>query len=166
MVCTADTLNLPFPDESFDLIILNMVFPYFAFGLKLPDRNILEVNILKSFQRLLRKDGRLYITVRNKHSLHHLLKSSGPNVMVLYRFNEFRRLLESSGFSGINSYWVIPNYKFPEEFLPLDRPVANSMQQLAGLPTFALPKVIAAKAFSSLHSLHYLAETIAFVAHK
>lgn len=72
LVCNSRAHELPFPDASFDLIILNMVFPYLAVTLPEYDIVTAEKIIPREITRILKPGGEIYISVRNKYCFHRL----------------------------------------------------------------------------------------------
>jgi ubiquinone/menaquinone biosynthesis C-methylase UbiE len=165
-VCSANPRSLPFVDSTFDLVVLNMVFPYFTRNMADKERCAAEEAILKEFARIIRKRGRLYITIRHKFSIHHVLRICQPRVMVFYGYSQFQKLLRQSGFREIIPFWPIPDYKTPVHFLPLNQPLVETLSQLSTLPTFRASKALVAKSLARVGHLHSLAETMAFVATK
>jgi len=167
-VCSGEPYNLPFSDSTFDLVVLNMVFPYFASSKR--DRPWREVEhmVLKEFTRILRPGGQLYITVRHKFSLYrqlqHLLRSKTlVEGFIYHRYGYFLDLLRRSGYGKVRSYWPIPEYRRPVVFLPLDCTRMAALESLRALPTFYLTKAIVVKLLARIGHLHNLAETMAFV---
>jgi len=173
LVCNGSPSKLPFPDASFDLIVLNMVFPYLAAAL--PDHNAqtAENIILKEIVRTLKPEGKLYCSVRNRYSLHRLKKmlSTSQFEPEADNFNArgygyYKKLLSLCGMTNIKSFWPIPNYKYPSHFICLEDNLGETNRRVDKIEDFSGLKKKVVKAARRIKGLSYLAETISFVAEK
>ena len=118
---TGPAEQLPFPDENFDLILCQFGLMFFT------DRNA----ALKEIHRVLRKDGRVVLSVwqgLDRHpfyqtlhnvSLRHFGKSSVETVFSLGNSDELHRLLTDCGFRqvAIGPMSITAHFPRPEEFL-------------------------------------------------
>lgn len=147
-VCHMDTLQLPFPDNYFDAIVLTGVFEYLP--LTLSDLSIREAHTqcLQSFLRILRPGGRLLLNTKNRFGWPYLLggkdhtgvrfapampiflpdfilrmKGKGAYRIVNYSFGGYQRLLRHAGFSDVKMYCPFPGYQVPHSVFDLSSPL-------------------------------------------
>lgn len=143
-VCNGDPLHLPFPDDYYDLVILNAVFEYLPESIDVSSVWEAHRLALNEVRRILRPEGKMYLATKNRFSHHNLLgaqdhnglrftallprrlanavsirKGKGPYRTVTYSFGEYRRLLREAGFRSSQFYWPFPNLWYPERFIPL-----------------------------------------------
>jgi len=138
--------DLPFPDGSFDLIVMNGVLEWVATGRKGSPRRLQET-ALKAAARLLKPGGVLYVGIENRFTAGYFVgypdpHSGMPWVTVLprllanfyarrkgapegyrnylYSAAGYRSLLRKSGFAAVDCYLAIPSYNHPKFYVPLD----------------------------------------------
>lgn len=138
--------DLPFPDGSFDLIVMNGVLEWVATGRPGNPRRLQEA-ALKAAARLLRPGGVLYVGIENRFTVGYFLGYPDPHthmpwVTVLPRFLAnfyarrkgtpegyrnylysaagYRKMLRKSGFASVDCYLAIPSYNHPKFYVPLD----------------------------------------------
>jgi ubiquinone/menaquinone biosynthesis C-methylase UbiE len=142
----ATVLDLPFDDESFDYIVLNGVIEWVPLARDGRPED-LQVRALENCRRVLKKDGRLFVAVENRFGFKYLLGEHEDHVMVpfagvlprglasllvnwrrkrksgyrnyTYSVEGFRRLFRRAGFSTVEPYYPIPDYKTVSILLPL-----------------------------------------------
>ena len=135
-VCGGDTLKLPFPNEYFDLVVLNGVLEWLGiFHRELKPKEV-QLAKLKDIYRILKNGGNLYIGIENRMSYVNFLGAkdhSGLRFTALmprrvadlyckirtgqeyrtytYSLNGYKRLLKKANFSHIDIYATIPTYR-------------------------------------------------------
>jgi SAM-dependent methyltransferase len=140
----SDANNMPYKENSFDLVILNGVLEYTANGQEGDPRNV-QKKILKDVKKLLRPGGWLYLGIENRYYLKFLLgyrvHEDMPFATVLprelanqlsktlykkefrnyiYSYNGYKKLLDESGLEDIEFYTALPSYKYPEHIISID----------------------------------------------
>ena len=146
---TGPAEQLPFPDESFDLILCQFGLMFFT------DRH----GALKEMHRVLRKDGRVVVSVwqgLDRHpfyqtlhdvSLRHFGKSSVEAVFSLGNSDKLHKLLTESGFQHIEiePASITAQFPQPEEFLAWEIDVdPTETPALQNLDTEAQQVILAA----------------------
>ena len=143
-VCHMDVLNLPFPDNYFDAIVLVGVLEYLP--MNIPGQSVQATHImcLKSFLRVLRPGGTILVNTKNRFGWHYLLGGKdnfgipfGPALptpltdfllrilnkgryrIVNYNYGGYRRLFERAGFRNLQLHGPYPGYQSPDCVLDL-----------------------------------------------
>ena len=135
-------VNLPFDENSFDLIILNGVLEYTAREQEGAPRET-HLKVLMHIRRLLRSGGLLYLGIENRYYLKFLLGARDhyemrwSNVLPrnlstfisrligqevrhwVYSYDELIELLKEAGFNESIFFTALPNYKPPEYIIPI-----------------------------------------------
>jgi hypothetical protein len=147
-----------------------MVLPYLSAALPQYDPDIADKLILQEIARTLRPKGKLYLTVRNRFCLHRLKRLTVSLTMenvadnfVTHGERYYHGLLESTGLGHIEAYWPVPDYKYPDYFVPLSAGAAGS---LSNAKDAAVIKRHIVRLMNRAGMLGYLAETFAFVSEK
>ncbi len=148
VTAAAAAQDIPFPDASFDLVILNGVLEWV--GLSRVRRNPRDVQllVLQNVARKLAPGGTLYVAIENRWGYHYFrgtpddhTKIWGTNLLPRWAANlvtraktgreyraythsmdALRRLLQRAGFASSDFYATIPTYRRPKDFLPLASP--------------------------------------------
>ena len=136
---------LPFPDSSFDVVILNGVLEWVGVSESELAPNLVQEKCLKEVFRVLKPGGSLYIGVENRFSFFYFFGVKDPhsrtpfttvvpriiaNVICLclkgkpyrtyiYSFSGYRRLLRKTGFQAIDFYLPVPSYLHIKYLVPL-----------------------------------------------
>ena len=164
LICNGTPHRLPFADQSFDLIILNMVFPYLYVTLPRHDPAAADQIIMTEIVRTLKHGGRLYLSIRNGRSLHQLRsRFSSRDDFVYHGYAYYKRLLAGCSIDRVHGYWLIPNYKYPEHFVPLEGQRASIASAISRVTQFSSAKKSVAAAISRLGGLSFLAESISLL---
>ena len=138
-------LDFPFPDNCFDLASLVGVLEWFGASSNdiKPDR--CQLIALNNIKRILKKGGYLYIGIENRFGFDYLMgkpdhngvrfvsflprwladrvslaQTGKPYVTYQYSMYGYRKLLNKAGFSDIQFYAPLPQYRQPQYYLPLD----------------------------------------------
>jgi SAM-dependent methyltransferase len=134
--------RLPYASDTFDLVILTLVFEWCAIRLDEPHEQA-QLRLLGEVARVLKPGGRLYISTKNRFALRYLMGrpdehyhemrfgSALPRWLAdrlhgrrsrgrLYSWSGLRRLLLQSGFKIERSWWAAPEMRFPDELVATD----------------------------------------------
>ena len=87
-----------------------------------------HLNFLKMVNSNLKKDGKLFLAVKNMLSPQYFLTSLWPfsDNQYLYSYSGYLNLLKESGFNKVTTYVVFPDYHFPLKLLPLIKNIKSS----------------------------------------
>jgi len=135
----ASALYLPFREPSFDYILMNGVFEYIGEWEDDTDPRDLQEMTLRTIHGLLKPGGHIFIAIENRYGFdffykerdHSKLYVTGllPRYMAnlitrilrrkqyrtyTYSFNDYKKMLEESGFRNIQFYYVWPDYRDPK----------------------------------------------------
>ena len=148
VACGGDNCELPYPDQSMDLVVMNLVLEWCG------DRNgnaspeTMQNRYLAEIARVLKPGGRFYVCTKNRYALKYilgkpdehcqnlrfgnalprwlmfaLLRLKGltrPNGW-LHSHNALARMLDEAGFHQLKSYWAAPEMRFPDVFIENSR---------------------------------------------
>lgn len=138
---------LPYRDESYDVVVLNLVFEWC--GSRQPDRPVIESQrkLLSEARRVLKGGGTLYLNTKNRFAItaltgktsdsmrlpfahllpYRLVEWLDPIVRIrsgipcrVHSHNALRRLITNAGFQNARSYWAAPEMRFPKRIVPTD----------------------------------------------
>lgn len=150
VVAQGSALSLPFPDDSFDLVMFNGVFELLPEYIKNDSPEEIQCRALQEARRVLRSNGHLSIAIENRYGLVYLAgardehtglrfitvlpRSIASFYSQLLRRKPFRiythslrglkKLLNKTGFVLGRGYGVYPNYRYPDYFYYLRLPLA------------------------------------------
>ncbi len=144
-VC-ANAVELPFAENTFDLVVLNGVLEWT--GLADPNENplVLHKKIVKKIHHILKPGGKLYIGIENRFGIDCLMgvkdSHSGLRFVTVlprwladiyskrkrgHRYSEIthsywgmKKLLRTSGFKRIEFFIPLPNYRYFAYFIPFN----------------------------------------------
>jgi SAM-dependent methyltransferase len=147
VVCVQGSVwEVPFPPESFDLVVLNGVLEWVAEGREGNPKSLQQEALARVFE-LVRPGGYVYLGVDNRVSWRSLLGTPDahcglPFIALLprplaalyasirgraggyrnytYTARGYRRLLARAGFGTPQCYAAIPSYNFPRFYVPMD----------------------------------------------
>jgi ubiquinone/menaquinone biosynthesis C-methylase UbiE len=144
-VVVADVFDLPFKEESFDLIVLNGVLEWVGCTNLFKDPKEAQIKCLEICRRLLKKGGRLYIGIENRFALAYLrasdhgglrytsfmprfvanlyskIRGKGPYRTYTYSARGYKRLLFVAGFDNPPDFYLLyPGYNLPRAIAPYD----------------------------------------------
>ncbi|HXI41387.1 MAG TPA: class I SAM-dependent methyltransferase [Bryobacteraceae bacterium] len=136
---------LPFPDESFDLIVLNGVLEWVAEG-STEDPGRVQERALRKLFGLLKPGGYLYLGIENRLGYGYFIGYPDPHCGLpfvtvlprrlahwyarkkgqaggyrnyLYSSRGYRKLLHKAGFGATECYLALPSYNYPRFLVPL-----------------------------------------------
>jgi len=138
-IMAADVLNLPFGDNSFDLIIANGLFEWLGATEKFSSPQKAQEHFLREVRRILKPGGWLYIGIENRFAATYLfggLDHSGlrytswlPRPLAnfytkartgkkyqTYTYSKagYEKMLRRADFQNIETYLVLPGYNVPK----------------------------------------------------
>ncbi|PIQ82337.1 MAG: hypothetical protein COV76_04215 [Candidatus Omnitrophica bacterium CG11_big_fil_rev_8_21_14_0_20_64_10] len=146
-VCGGNEKRLPFPDGSFDLVMLSGVLEWVGLaGTRYPRQ--IQLDFLREILRILRPGGSLYVGVENRFSVDAFKGVPDPHAKMRYvsvlpyaladrlsRWrrrrsyrslthspNGYRRLFRQAGFVESRLYWPSPSYHEIRQLIPADQP--------------------------------------------
>lgn len=138
--------QLPFPAESFDIVILNGVIEWLGLSREQPSPDIIQRDVLGKIYRVLKPGGRLYLATENRFGVNYFLGQKDEHsglrfATVLPRpvANLYSRLarkrsyraytpswhwltgtLRDLGFTEISPFYLHPNYRVLKHLVPLE----------------------------------------------
>lgn len=144
-VC-ASILQHPFPDGTFDIVIMNGVLEWVAASVTEGDPRTLQLEALKSVRRMLKSNGVLYIGIENSHGFKYIVGANDdhtgiPHIVYLsretasakaskelkhsyrtytYDMEGYRELLKDAGFGTAQFHYPVPDYKSLNFMVPLE----------------------------------------------
>jgi ubiquinone/menaquinone biosynthesis C-methylase UbiE len=141
----ASAVSLPYRDNSYDLVIMNGVLEYTAIGSKGDPRET-HIAILKDIKRILKSRGLFYLGMENRYYLKYLVGYKAHDELrfatilprsladafskivkkkgyrrYIYSLKGYRELLSDAGFKDIQMHTALPNYKFPEYIIEIEK---------------------------------------------
>lgn len=145
LVCAGDCQYLPFPDNSFNAVVVNGVLEWVPGGLPGDPRQV-QVEFLREIRRVLRPDGCLFLGIENRYAwktwgmnadghtglrfvpwlprpLAHLyskMNGQGSYRNYLYGPGQYRRLLDECGFADTQFYVPAPGYHHPVQMIDFE----------------------------------------------
>lgn len=141
-VCVADIFDLPFEQESFDLIVMNGVLEWVGATDRYQNPRDAQIASLEVCRRLLKPGGHLYIGIENRFALAYLravdhsglrftsylprwladfylkLRKSKRYDTYTYTKRGYEKLLQQAGFSSHEFYLAYPGYNLPRLMIP------------------------------------------------
>lgn len=145
--CGGDDCRLPFADNAYDAVLLNLVLEWCASRITDEPAPVAQARLLSEIHRVLKPGGVVQINTKNRFAYRlltggadeHLfglpfgsalprwlsglilrLKSKPRPPGHLYSWWGLKRLLERVGFGRIESYWAVPDMRFPERLVATD----------------------------------------------
>jgi len=183
--------DLPFPDGSFDLIVMNGVLEWVAQGREGDPREI-QLSALRRAARLLRPGGVLYLGVENRFAIGQLLGHPDPLTRLpwvsilprplahryarqkgdpegyrcyLYSAAGYRKLLREAGYGATEAYVAAPSHDRPRFYVPLDNICFSYFKRTFGAPPNSWWEGLRAS-ISRLGATKHLENSFAFLAVK
>lgn len=148
-IVRASALNIPLPQESVDLVILNGVLEWVPLSDPSSPPQTVQEKLLENILTLLKPGGFLYIGIENRLTPSYFLGANDPHADIpyvavlprflanwysrrktgsdyrtyIYSYWGYRKLLKKAGFDDIQIWSVIPTYNNPKFIVPFDRTV-------------------------------------------
>lgn len=144
-IVSGDALELPFEDETFDLVAVNGVFEWVGVTEKFGTPKKAQEFFLKEILRILKKGGYVYIGIENRlaanfffggvdHSgfrltswmprflanLYMKLRTGKKYQTYTYSKYGYEKILNKAGFNDLDFYLVLPGYNFPKHIIPYE----------------------------------------------
>lgn len=146
-ICAGDDMKIPLADTCIDTIVMNGVLEWVGCSRRFPGPpEEAQASILREAHRVLQPKGCLYVSTKNRFALLHLLGSRSDhmgkvpwlgllhprirNVIAFGRQKDagdrihgiraYRRLFETAGFRARAVYAVMPTFRHPKRFIPLN----------------------------------------------
>ena len=149
-ICAGNSRYLPFPDESFDVVVLNGVLEWMPLA---SDGNPREIQLaaLREMNRVTRKGGVLYVSIENRFGYRYVMLGKGdshnqekrklryvtalprfladmysrmaighPYRCYLYSYSGYRRMLLEADFSACDFYFPYPDHNTLDYIVPLE----------------------------------------------
>ena len=141
-VYVGDLFDLPFPEDSFDLIVMNGVLEWVGMTERFKDPREAQIAALSICKKMLKKGGYLYIGIENRFALSYLrgvdhsglrftnymprfmanwymhLRKGRPYNTYTYNVHGYQKLLREVGFDRPDFYLVYPGYNNPRITIP------------------------------------------------
>ncbi len=145
VVC-GNILDRPFSSNCFDIIVMNGVLEWVGASRNKNSPMDSQLHVLKLARDLLKKDGILYIGIENSHGFKYIIgemddhtgishityldrqkaneksiqKLNRPYNTYTYDLHGYKKLLGAAGFSKMQFYYPIPDYKSVQALIPLN----------------------------------------------
>jgi SAM-dependent methyltransferase len=148
VACGGDDCRLPYAADSFGLVVVNLVFEWCAS--RDSDEAPIEGQrrLLREMVRVLKPGGSIFLSTKNRYALRLLfggrdehnsnmrfgsalprwflntllrLKHKYPPPGMLHSYWQLRRMLKTSGLVEIQSYWAMPEMRFPIRVVSTDK---------------------------------------------
>ncbi len=145
LVCAGDSKHLPFPDNSFNAVVVNGVLEWVPSGLPGNPREV-QMQFLREIRRVLKPDGCLFLGIENRYAwktwamnadghtglrfvpwlprmLAHLyskMNGKGSYRNYLYGPGQYSKLLSDCGFADTQFYVPCPGYHHPLRMIEFD----------------------------------------------
>jgi len=143
-VMVADLFDIPFKQNSFDLIVMNGILEWVGASDKFKNPREAQIIALKICKNLLKDGGYLYIGIENRFALAYLkgfdhsglrftsymprfianwymfLRKGRHYDTYTYNTKGYQKLLRDAGFGGADFYLTYPGYNSPRTIIPYD----------------------------------------------
>ncbi|MCK4420205.1 methyltransferase domain-containing protein [candidate division WOR-3 bacterium] len=165
VACAGDLQHLPYPDDFFDIVIMNGVLEWVPLSFE-GDPMQVQFNYLQEIRRILKDDGNLYLAIENRYNYRYFLgkpddhsgllfgsilprriadlysriKKGKPYRTYTYSYYQYLSLLRSSGFPNVNVFIAYPIYRYPRFLINVKR-----VKSFHGLEERQLPGTFTAK---------------------
>lgn len=166
-VCVGDIFDASFPEESFDLIVMNGLLEWVGATTRFSNPREAQLESLRICKKLLKKGGYLYIGIENRFALSYLrgrdhsglyftsymprfaanaymkLRRRGRYDTYTYSKNGYEKLIKEAGFNDIEFYLSYPGYNLPRMMIPYNNLNALSYVIRAIMPSSSIKKMVA-----------------------
>ncbi|MDP3763189.1 MAG: methyltransferase domain-containing protein [bacterium] len=166
-VYVGDIFDASFPEESFDLIVMNGLLEWVGATDRFQDPREAQIACLKICNGLLKKGGFLYVGIENRFAAAYLrgidhgglrftsflprwlaniytrLRKGKRYDTYTYTKNGYEKLLRESGFENIDFYLPFPGYNLPRVMIPYNNLKALSYAIRALMPYASIKRKLA-----------------------
>ena len=143
----ADILHLPFPTNSFDVVIMNGALEWVGLAVENIDPLEVQKRVLHDIHHLLKENGYIYIAIENRYGLDYILGNSDHGGLLFtsllprrmaniyskavngtnYRTYThscglYKKILEDCGFCDVQIYVAFPTYRTPHAITAIENP--------------------------------------------
>ena len=147
VACGGDDCRLPYHDGQFDAVIANLVFEWCASRHAGRPHPVGQATFLREAARVLKPGGVLYLSTKNRYSLHYVLGQRDEHAYALpfgnalprwfltvllrltgrtrpmgylYSHRGLRHQVIGNGFAGVSMYCPAPEPRYPERYVHAD----------------------------------------------
>ena len=182
-----DNCELPYADESFNGVILNLVLEWCGWRAG-GSHEDMHRKLLGEVSRVLKPGGFFYLATKNRFSLR--LLTGGPDEHMfqmrfgsalprwlsrvllrgrrppghLHSYRELRALLRDAGFDRIDSYWATPEMRWPTHMLKFESD--SFAQERRNVPQGESRRAAAVTSLLPSFMIKHVAPGLAFLARK
>lgn len=144
-IIKSDIDQIPFPENYFDLIVLNGVLEWLPFSKPQDNPRKAQIGYLKALKKLLKPGGTIYIGIENRYNYSLFLGAPDPHISIkyvtilprfishlickiktgdwyrpyLYSSAGYRRLLKDAGYLDVDIFASLPSYNEPRQIISL-----------------------------------------------
>jgi SAM-dependent methyltransferase len=154
-----DDCRLPYANESFGLVVLNLVFEWCASRCSDESTSDVQRRLLDEISRVLKPGGALYLATKNRFALRYLIGKPDEHcygirfgsalprwlarILVrwkghprpggfLYSYASLETMVRDAGFEKIDSFWAAPEMRYPMCYVPTDAASIRSARRRNG----------------------------------
>lgn len=139
LVCGGDTPYLPYPDNYFDIVVLNGVLEWIPKSVD-GDPLSIQINFLTEVRRILKSSGQVYLGIENRYNYQYFLGKADDHSGLLFgsilprrianlysclkkresyrtythSYNKYLSILRKAGFRQIRTFASLPSYRYPK----------------------------------------------------
>lgn len=159
IACGGEDCRLPYLNQAFDGVILNLVLEWCGARATDESHAILQRRMLSEVSRVLTPGGFAFISTKNRYGLRLLLgkrdrhandlrfgnalprwlmftllsmSRKGRPSGLLWSRRELIGMLEGAGFDRIESFWAAPDMRFPDRYIPDDAASVRAARREGG----------------------------------
>lgn len=141
--CGGDDCLLPFADQTYDAVILNLVLEWCGSANNTEPNDVSQRRLLREIHRVLKPGGFVQISTKNRYALRLLVGGRDEHTLempfgsalprpilrllsrrrapgLLHSYSGLRRMLAAAGLKPERSYWAAPEMRYAEHFVPTD----------------------------------------------
>ncbi|OQW92222.1 MAG: hypothetical protein BWK79_15125 [Beggiatoa sp. IS2] len=159
VACGGDDCTLPYCNETFDVVVLNLVFEWC--GSRSTDESHLDaqLRLLAEMHRVLKPGGALYLATKNRFALKYLLGKGDEHAYnlrfgnalprwllnlrlkwrgkdrpegFLHSYGQLKHMLSTQGFGDIQAFWAAPEIRYPDRLIPTDTQTIRAARAAGG----------------------------------
>jgi SAM-dependent methyltransferase len=188
-----DDCRLPYPDGTFDLVVVNLVLEWCASRCLNEPIISAQRRFLDEISRVLNSHGRLYVATKNRFALRHLIGKADEHCYglrfgsalprwlssallkikghdrpcgLLHSYTGLKKLLGDSGLTTTQTYWAVPEMRYANRFIATD---ADSIAAARSGPNFVQGEMRSTSLLMPLvpgFLVKYVTPGLAFIASK